>query len=87
MHGMKPLPLNYFSTSSLNLLLSVDDIYITGNDPEFSQCLITHLGTCFDIRDLGSSYYFLGLEIQASSDSVTITKQKHLQDLLVKAKM
>ncbi|KAA0045541.1 Retrovirus-related Pol polyprotein from transposon TNT 1-94 [Cucumis melo var. makuwa] len=47
----------------LLLLLYVDDTIITGNDPQAISDLQHYLGQHFEMKDLGSLNYFLGLEV------------------------
>lgn len=55
------------------LLLYVDDIIITGNDSFQIWNLITTLGHVFELKDLGSLNYFLGIQITKSSYGLTLT--------------
>ena len=43
------------------LLLYLDDIIVTENDPSFIDQLITSLSVVFDLKDLGPLIFFLGL--------------------------
>ena len=65
----------------------MDDIIITGNDPQFIQTLIHYLSTVFEMKDLGPLNYFLGLQIHNTTTGISINQHKYLQDLLVKAQM
>uniref|UniRef100_A0A2N9EUK7 Integrase catalytic domain-containing protein n=1 Tax=Fagus sylvatica TaxID=28930 RepID=A0A2N9EUK7_FAGSY len=49
------------------LLLYVDDIVMTSNTPAYLDHLITQLSTVFDLKDLGSLHYFLGLQVTRDS--------------------
>jgi transposase InsO family protein len=69
------------------LLLYVDDIVLTSNTPSFLDHLIHQLNSIFDLKDLGSLHYFLGLQITRSSSSLCITQSKYAQDLLTKHNM
>lgn len=44
------------------LLLSVDNIIMTGNHPSFIASLLAILRQDFDLKDLGRLHYFLGLQ-------------------------
>uniref|UniRef100_A0A2N9EEC7 Integrase catalytic domain-containing protein n=1 Tax=Fagus sylvatica TaxID=28930 RepID=A0A2N9EEC7_FAGSY len=44
------------------LLLYVDDIVLTSNTPNFLDTLIQHLSSIFELKDLGSLHYFLGIQ-------------------------
>ena len=59
-----------FRTGStfLYLLLYVDDIILTGNDPIAITSLITALASTFELKDLGPLRYFLGLQIDYGRD-------------------
>ena len=43
------------------LLVYVDDIVLTGNNPQFLNSLISQLNKAFELKDLGSLHYFLGI--------------------------
>jgi hypothetical protein len=64
------------------LLLYVDDMIITGDDSigilELKQFLSQH----FEMKDLGTLSYFLGLEIYSSSDGSYLTQAKYISNLL-----
>ncbi|XP_043710501.1 uncharacterized mitochondrial protein AtMg00810-like [Telopea speciosissima] len=74
-------------TPLLYILVYVDDIIVTGSRPTAVQQLITSLGTEFAIKDLGSLYYFLGIEAVRTADSLSLSKTKYTLDLPRKAKM
>jgi hypothetical protein len=69
------------------LLLYVDDMIITDDDSigilEFKQFLSQH----FEIKNLGTLSYFLGLEIFSSSNGFYLTKAKYIFDLLSRANL
>ena len=49
------------------LLVYVNDILLTGSNSLMLQHLIQLLSSEFKLRDLGSVYYFLGIEVQSTS--------------------
>ncbi|TYK26799.1 putative mitochondrial protein [Cucumis melo var. makuwa] len=49
------------------LLLYVDDMIITGNDPQAISDLQHYLSQYFEMKDLGSLNYFIGLEVSRRS--------------------
>ncbi|CAN6704355.1 unnamed protein product [Malus baccata var. baccata] len=53
----------YDGVDVIALLLYVDDIILTGSNPEKVQPVITELGDMFDLKDMGKLSYFLGLQI------------------------
>ncbi|KAL0554912.1 hypothetical protein IC582_008842 [Cucumis melo] len=64
------------------LLLYVDDMIITGNDPQAISDLQHYLGQHFEMKDLGSLNYFLGLEVSRRSDGYLLSQAKYVSDLL-----
>jgi transposase InsO family protein len=69
------------------LLLYVDDIVLTGNNVQFITQLITNLSKVFELKDMGTLSYFLGLQIQRSPDGLSLTQTKYATDLLTKHNM
>ena len=66
------------------LLLYVDDIVLTSNTPAYHDHLITQLSIVFDLKDLGSLHYFLGLQVTRDSSSLYLNQAKYANDLLKK---
>ena len=64
------------------LLLYVDDIILTGNNPGFITTLLTQLGSKFAIKDLGHLHYFLGIEVQPHNGGLLLSQAKYITDLL-----
>ena len=64
------------------LLLYVDDMIITGNDPQAISDLQHYLGQHFEMKDLGSLNYFLGLEVSRHSVGYLLSQAKYASDLL-----
>ncbi|KAL0545802.1 hypothetical protein IC582_015695 [Cucumis melo] len=56
------------------LLLYVDDMIITVNDPQAISDLQHYLGQHFEMKDLGSLNYFLGLKVSRRSDGYFLFK-------------
>ncbi|TYK30390.1 putative mitochondrial protein [Cucumis melo var. makuwa] len=67
------------------LLLYVDDMIITGNDPQAISDLQHYLGQHFEMKDLGSLNYFLGLEVSRRSDGYLLSQAKYASDLLARS--
>ncbi|KAK1652815.1 hypothetical protein QYE76_070620 [Lolium multiflorum] len=67
------------------LLLYVDDMIITGDDPEYISFVKARLRDQFLMTDLGPLRYFLGIEISSTSDGFYISQEKYIQDLLTRA--
>ncbi|GKF07708.1 retrotransposon protein, putative, ty1-copia subclass, partial [Tanacetum coccineum] len=59
-------PCLYQKASRINvsfLILYADDIIIMGNNIPSLQSVKTHLGKCFDMKDLGEAAFILGIKI------------------------
>ncbi|KAM1260029.1 hypothetical protein ACFX2J_039256 [Malus domestica] len=69
------------------LLLYVDDIILTGNATAAIQQVIQSLTTEFDIKDLGTLHYFLGIQISCTATGMFLSQTKYIQDLLHKTEM
>src|SRR3954469_19996099 len=64
----------YRSTSAIMLLLLyVDDIILTGNQPSLLASFVNTLGKEFEFSDLGPLSYFLGFEATFSSTSMRLS--------------
>ncbi|XP_028075129.1 uncharacterized protein LOC114277431 [Camellia sinensis] len=66
------------------LLLYVDDMIITRDDTMVVSSLKQFLNRQFEMNDLGSLSYFLGLEISQDSFGYFLTEAKYTSDLLVR---
>jgi hypothetical protein len=69
------------------LIVYVDDIVLTGNDDREIQNLQHDLANEFEIKDLGSLKYFLGIEVARSKHGIFISQQKYILDLLKETAM
>ncbi|KAL5752556.1 hypothetical protein ACOSQ2_023063 [Xanthoceras sorbifolium] len=67
------------------ILLYVDDMIITGDDSAGIRSLQRFLSQHFEMKDLGTLSYFLGLEVTTSSDGYYLSQAKYASDLLTKA--
>uniref|UniRef100_A0A2N9GUK4 Reverse transcriptase Ty1/copia-type domain-containing protein n=1 Tax=Fagus sylvatica TaxID=28930 RepID=A0A2N9GUK4_FAGSY len=67
------------------LLLYVDDIIITGNNPSLLENFTCKLNSEFATKDLGSLSYFLGLEATPTTDGLFISQLKYARDILTRA--
>ncbi|KAM1681408.1 hypothetical protein ACFX2K_038957 [Malus domestica] len=68
--------------SFIALLIYVDDILITGNDPEGINALKRFLHGHFKIKDLGNLKYFLGIEVSQSKKGIFISQRKYALEIL-----
>ena len=67
------------------LLLYVDDMIITGDDITGISELKQFLSQQFEMKDLGSLSYFLGLEVSSVPTGYTLSQVKYASDLLLKS--
>ncbi|KAL0410895.1 UNVERIFIED_CONTAM: Retrovirus-related Pol polyprotein from transposon RE1 [Sesamum latifolium] len=64
------------------LLVYVDDIIVTGNDPTERDSLRKCLAKEFEIKELGKLKYFLGIEVAYSKHGIFLSQRKYVLDLL-----
>jgi hypothetical protein len=64
------------------LIVYVDDIVLISNDDWELQNLKHSLANEFEIKDLGSLKYFLGIEVARSRHGIFISQRKYILDLL-----
>lgn len=64
------------------VVVYVDDIVVTGNNPKVISRLKSHLHHAFSIKDLGPLSFFLGLELTYSQSGIIVTQQKFSKELL-----
>jgi hypothetical protein len=69
------------------LLLYVDDMIITGDDPEYIAFVKAHLSDQFLTSDIGPLRYFLGIEISSMPEGFFLSQEKYIQDLLDRASL
>ena len=67
------------------ILLYVGDMIITGDDSAGIRSLQHFLSQHFEMKDLGTLSYFLGLEVTSSSDGYYLSQAKYASNLLSKA--
>ena len=69
------------------LSLYVDDMLVTGNDPQMLQNFKIEMEKMFEMSDLGYMHYFLGMEIHQEHNGIFLSQRKYAQDILKKFKM
>jgi hypothetical protein len=69
------------------LLLYVDDMIITVDDPEYIAFVKAHLSDQFLMSNLGPLRYFLGIEISSTLEGLFLSQEKYIQDLLYRASL
>ncbi|KAK1416343.1 hypothetical protein QVD17_32133 [Tagetes erecta] len=63
-------------------LIYVDDVIIVGNSTKQIQQTKAHLDKEFNIKDLGSLKYFLGIEVARTSEGLVLSQRKYTLDIL-----
>ncbi|KAL5559983.1 hypothetical protein UlMin_036194 [Ulmus minor] len=77
-----------FSTSStLFILVYVDDIIVTGSCKEEIEHVILLLNISFSLKDIGDLNYFLGIEVKATREGLHLSQKRYIEDLLRRSKM
>ena len=80
-----PFLFTYSTTSStVYILVYVDDIIITGSSPSLLKQLVDQLNGTFAPKQLGVLNYFLGIKVHfLPNGSLLMTQSKYIRDLLV----
>ncbi|RVW39537.1 Retrovirus-related Pol polyprotein from transposon RE1 [Vitis vinifera] len=69
------------------LIVYVDDIILTGDHVTEMDRLKKSLALEFEIKDLGSLRYFLGMEVARSKRGIVVSQRKYILDLLKETRM
>jgi hypothetical protein len=69
------------------VLLYVDDMIITSDDPEYIAFVKARLSDQFLLSDLGPLRYFLGIEISSTPEGFFLSQEKYIQNLLDRASL
>ncbi|XP_040372840.1 uncharacterized mitochondrial protein AtMg00810-like [Rosa chinensis] len=69
------------------LIIYVDDMIITGDNSEEVERLKDLLASEFEMKDLGSLKYFLGIEVARGSSGIFLCQRKYVLDLLTETGM
>ena len=64
------------------LIVYVDDMVVTGNDPEERKALQGYLSREFKMKDLSPLKYFLGIKVSQSDKGIFLSQRKYALDLL-----
>lgn len=73
------------SHGTIILLLYVDDIILTGDNPALLQIFIARLHNDFAMKDLGGIHYFLGVQVTRFPGGLFLNQSKYAYDLLDRA--
>ena len=64
------------------LVLYVDDLILTGSDPNLITHVKSSLKQNFEMSDLGHLHYFLGLQVLQTKEGIFLSQSKYACDLL-----
>lgn len=68
-------------------MIYVDDILLICSDASKLEYFLKALQVAFLVRDLDQLQYFLGVEVQPTSNGVVLSQQKYISDLLTQFNM
>jgi len=68
--------------SLIILVLYVDDLILTGSDPNLINHVKSSLKRKFEMTDLGHLHYFLGLQVLQSKEGISLSQSKYACDIL-----
>eukprot|EP00253_Pinus_taeda_P009909 PITA_09909 len=68
--------------SRIILVLYVDDLILTGSDPNLINHVKSSLKKKFEMTHLGHLHYFLGLQVLQSKEGISLSQPKYACDLL-----
>ena len=66
------------------LIVYVDDMVLTRDDPEKMKALQEYLAINFEMKDLNQLKYFLGIEVARLKQGISLSQRKYALDLLAK---
>ena len=79
--------LRFSATSTIFLLVYVDDIIVVGSQKLELDNFISVLNQLFSLKDLGELNYFLGIEVRSIDKGLHLSQKKYICDLLKRSKM
>ncbi|XP_019054537.1 PREDICTED: uncharacterized protein LOC109115220 [Nelumbo nucifera] len=78
----------YHTSSDITLILvSVDDIIITGSNASMIQSIIGRLSNEFSLHDLGPLHFFLGIQCTQTSTDLHLSQSQYAYEILKHTKM
>ena len=63
------------------LIIYIDDMIVTSSSPKEVEKLQSHLAKEFEMKDLGTLKYFLGIEVSRSTNELFLSQWKYTLDL------
>ncbi|CAL8174550.1 unnamed protein product [Prunus armeniaca] len=71
----------------LILCLYVDDLIYTSTNPRMAEVFKKNMMKEYEMTDLGTMRYFLGIQVQQSDEGIFISQEKYAENLLKKFNM
>lgn len=81
-HGDPSLFVYSQGSNLVYLFIYVDDMVMTGNNADLMTHITEFLGSQFKIKDLGALHYFLGFQVQHSTQGILMHQTKYLAGIL-----
>ncbi|XP_066361181.1 uncharacterized mitochondrial protein AtMg00810-like [Miscanthus floridulus] len=75
------------SLSTAYILLYVDDMILKVSTSNLLQHIIVKLKAEFTVKDMGPVSYFLGINVQRTSDGFFLSQAQYVEDLIERAAM
>jgi hypothetical protein len=72
---------------TIYLLVYVDDIIVTSSSSSAVDALLCDLRSEFALKDLGKLQYFLGIQVDRSTDGLCLSQERYASDILHRAGM
>ena len=70
---------------NIQILIYVDDLIITGNQPKEVEFFKRYLASCFKMKDLGLLRYFLGIEVARNKTGMYLSQRKYALEIIEEA--
>jgi hypothetical protein len=64
------------------LLLYVDDMILSASSPALLRQIVGQLRSSFAVKDMGPLKYFLGIEVERTSQGFFLSQRKYTTDVL-----
>ncbi|KAF5465899.1 hypothetical protein F2P56_015863 [Juglans regia] len=70
------------ASTSIFILVYVDDIIVTGSCSKLIYEFVQSLGSYFPVKDLGPLHFFFGIEVTCNTKGLFLSQCKYINDLL-----
>lgn len=75
------------TTDTLIVSLYVDDLIYTGNNEKMVKQFKEDMMKTFEMSDLGTMHYFLGIEVNQNEEGIFVSQKKYTENILMKFRM